>query len=414
MDLHNNLFYSYRGPIENDDDLERQLENNLTKALINTLKLGGESVWRPFLAELGLAGVPRDFLLQRSDIPGDAANKRHRILLGISKQGSAWLPGGNAVTTYESRPDAWVYGDGFAVLVESKVNGDFLPEQMQSHFKRLQQVGGTPPEIKLRTWKQIHSIFGNVLPNLKEAGSRLLVEQFVQFLEYCGMSGFTGFRREHFAYFVLHDDDDARRWVLEQVEDFATQVLASLSKVAPFYEYHEIGTLKRTDPYCWFAFGPRTYRNVTHQSTSLEANGLKVFVNAELKPATDRLKNVLYRSGEVLRNALQNLHSSGPFELVVLERKQRQASLYEYTPKLRIHSSMLAEVNTREVAWSAFCQTIQQLPLLQFSIERFVPPAKLLELSAYDPPRAVEYVVEILKRNHAVVSLLNEESANAK
>jgi hypothetical protein len=30
---------------------------------------------------------------------------------------------------YDSVPDAWIYGDGFAVLVESKVNGGFSPEQ---------------------------------------------------------------------------------------------------------------------------------------------------------------------------------------------------------------------------------------------------------------------------------------------
>ena len=70
MDLHHNLFYAYRGSNTDEADRDRQLENNLTKALINTLKLGGESVWRPFLAKLGIAGAPRDFLLQRRDLPG--------------------------------------------------------------------------------------------------------------------------------------------------------------------------------------------------------------------------------------------------------------------------------------------------------------------------------------------------------
>ncbi len=93
MDLHHNLFYGYRGPNTDDADRDRQLENNLTKALINTLKLGGETVWRPFLAELGLAGAPHDFLLQRHNVPGYAKNRRHRVLLGISKQKSTWSPG---------------------------------------------------------------------------------------------------------------------------------------------------------------------------------------------------------------------------------------------------------------------------------------------------------------------------------
>jgi hypothetical protein len=155
VDLHHNIFYSYRGPNIDGADRDRQLENNLTKALINTLCLGGEAVWRPFLAEFGLADAPSAaFLLQRRDLPsGRAANKRHRVLLGISKRKSVWSPDARAETTYESVPDAWVYGDGFAVLVESKVNdADFSPGQMQGHLARLQSSEPTPPKIALKTW----------------------------------------------------------------------------------------------------------------------------------------------------------------------------------------------------------------------------------------------------------------------
>ncbi len=75
---------------------------------------------------------------------------------------------------------------------------------------------------------------------LTDTSSRLLVKQFIEFLEYSGMSGFSGFRCEHFDYFVLHDDEDSRRWVLEQVKDFATQVQASLHRFAPFYDGYEL------------------------------------------------------------------------------------------------------------------------------------------------------------------------------
>jgi hypothetical protein len=71
VDLHHNLFYSYRGPNADDADHERQLENNLTKALINTLSLGEVAVWRPFLTDLGLPVAPHArFLLQRRDTCG--------------------------------------------------------------------------------------------------------------------------------------------------------------------------------------------------------------------------------------------------------------------------------------------------------------------------------------------------------
>jgi len=233
-----------------------------------------------------------------------------------------------------------------------------------------------------------------------------LVSQFIQFLEYSGMSEFTGFQPDHFHYFLLHDDDDARRWVRAQMEGFALQVQASLQAFASFYEACEVGVLKLADPYCWAAFGPLPprYRKVTHQTISLRANGLKVFVNTELKSASDRLKDVLRHQGNQLRVALQHLHEFSPFELVLQERVQRQASLFDYTPKMQLHSSMLVGA-TNNVAWEAFTQTVELLPLPYLRIERLLPAAKLIELSKCD--KAVQQVAEILRENHAVVEMLN-------
>ena len=113
---------------------------------------------------------------------------------------------------------------------------------------------------------------------MADASSRLLVSQFVEFLEYSDMTEFTGFRRDHFHYFLMHDDDDARRWVREQLESFARQVRTASRAFEPFYEAYEVGP-QAADSSCWVAFGPPTYRNVTHQTASLGSDGLRVFVN---------------------------------------------------------------------------------------------------------------------------------------
>jgi hypothetical protein len=406
VDLHHNLFYSYRGQNADSADRDRQLENNLTKALINTLSLGGDAVWRPFLADVGLpAATHVGFLLQRRDLPsGSACKKRDRVLLGISKLKSDWVPGPGSHPACASVPDAWLFGDGFALLVESKLSGDFSPDQMSAHLACL--GASTPPKFVKRTWGEIHSFFRALLPKMTDASSSLLVSQFVQFLEYSGMTEFTGFQPAHFNYFVMHDDDDARRWVREQMESFASQVQTSLQGFASFYEACDVGVLRLADSSCWAAFGPRSpeYRKVTHQTVSLRSDSLGVFVNTELRSATDRLKNVLTRSESEFREALQHLHGFDPFELVLQERIQRQASLYDYTPKMRLHSSMLVEA-TGDVAWRAFTQTANRLPLPYLRIERLVPATTLIELSECD--RAVQHVEEILKHNHAVVSLLN-------
>jgi hypothetical protein len=250
MDLHHNLFYGYRGP-GTDADRDQQLENNVTKALINTLRLGGTDVWRRFLAWVGITDArDAEFLLQRCHLPsGGAARRRRRVLLGISKGRSSWSPdacedmtssvaavssisdslGALADAPEGSRPHAWVYGDGFVVLVESKVgDNDFSPRQMAAHLARLGTAEQTRPKVVLRTWRDVHGFFHGLLPSLADTSSRLLVEQFIQFLEYSDMSGFTGFQREHFGYFLLHHDDDARRWVHGRVKDFAARVQTRL------------------------------------------------------------------------------------------------------------------------------------------------------------------------------------------
>jgi hypothetical protein len=126
-----------------------------------------------------------------------------------------------------------------------------------------------------------------------------------------------------------------------------------------------------------------------------------VFVNTELKNAADRLKDVLMHSESEFRGALQRLHEFDPFQLVLEERTQRQASQYDYTPKMQLHSSVLVE-STGDLAWGAFASTINRLPLPYLRIERLVPVVKLID------GKAVQQVEDILRQNHAVVSLLNE------
>ena len=129
-----------------------------------------------------------------------------------------------------------------------------------------------------------------------------------------------------------------------------------------------------------------------------------VFVNTELKSASDRLKNVLRHRGDEFRIALQHLHEFSPFELVLQERVQRQASLFDYTPKMQLNSSMLVGA-TNNVAWEAFIQTVDLLPLPYLRIERLLPAAKRIELSKCD--KVFQQVAEILRENHAVVEMLN-------
>ena len=76
------------------------------------------------------------------------------------------------------------------------------------------------------------------------------------------MGEFTGFKREHFDYFVLHDADDARLWVRDQITDFAAHVRTALRKSvdSSFYKHCQVGKMERSKSYCWVAFGPEPWK----------------------------------------------------------------------------------------------------------------------------------------------------------
>ena len=299
-------------------------------------------------------------------------------------------------------------GDGFAVLVESKVAGDFIDAQMCSHLARLRASGDGPPTVILKTWRDVHRLFRRLRPRLSGIPS-LLVGQLAEYLEYSNLSGFIGFRREHFDYFLTHDDEEARQWVKSQVEDLAQRIQMRLVAFDGFYESWDMGTLRKSDSYCWLAFGPAngSYRKVTHQSVAMSSNGIRVFVNAELKPAVDRIKQVLKQRSDLVYAALLKLHETEPFSLVLEERIQKQASIYEYTPKMRLHSSLITDQSVGGPAWTAFIDTVMKLPLPYVRVERLVKPAALLGASSGDEGAAIEMITDAMRQNHGVVQLLN-------
>ena len=125
MDFHQNIFFYYREPSKGDGRLERQAENNTTKALINVLEHASPLVRKEFLKWLGIRTSSSTifFQLQKATIGRYQIQKaRQKLMLGIA--------GGEAGDVQQlphvqpeghSLPDAGMYDENFVVLVESKL-----------------------------------------------------------------------------------------------------------------------------------------------------------------------------------------------------------------------------------------------------------------------------------------------------
>jgi hypothetical protein len=335
-DFHHNVFYYYKGAKETKEELyDHQLEDNTTKALTNTLIHTSPIVATKFLEEfLGLQGAGKlEIQLQKKTIGKEKISRRsQRLLFGLQQ---AEIQQDPLATNFvgpvegESRPDAWLYGEDYVVLVESKVGGTQLePEQMERHFQKLQVESLEQPKRTVRTWNQIHQFFVGMLSELNGM-DKWLVGQFTQYLEWKGMSEFTGFEEWIFDFFVHIDKDpETKRLVRDIMRSLAEKILRGpngLRDFAPsFYKEFHVGNFGAEDDHYWVAFGPGDpdFKQVAHQTISIYDYGLDVFVNVELLPAINRLRKKLQSEKRKFKEVVSALPE--PFTVQVEERKSRE------------------------------------------------------------------------------------------
>ena len=179
LDPHLNLFRKFGLSIG-----EKEYENNVTHALINTLRLSDPRVTRALLAQL----VPevRSISVDWTDIgwslqrpPRSPEGFQNRLVLGISVDGYVPQPGQSGIqksapenvnlkrcedvsTTPEEQvrgiPDAWIYTkqtDSLCVLIEVKTRGGIDPDQTSRHeATHFGERGATLRKLDLK-WREL-------------------------------------------------------------------------------------------------------------------------------------------------------------------------------------------------------------------------------------------------------------------
>lgn len=419
MVRYHNIFYYYRGAVLDDGrHRERQLENNTTKALINTLDHCDDRLAQSFLSWLGIpTQETAKFALQRKTI-GEPKLRRvvpeRRLLLGLtpdpSRDRAASSP--EASAQGDSLPDAWIYGDSFVVLIESKTAGALDESQMVRHAETLRGEPNHEVRRKEKTWEEVHGFFSNMkqASNLSDR-DEWLIGQFTEYLEWINMTGFTGFDREAFEHFVTQEDEDARAWVRDTMAAFADRIAGKLKSIDPFYESADVGRLELKQDHCWAAFGPseKRYRNWAHQTIALGAEGIAVFVNVELKPAIDRLRKKLRGDREAMRLAISGISIDRPVSIEVQERVQRQASLHDSFVIARLEDRYLRDPRIGADTFTYLETVLDKVRLPYLSVRTEINRGEVLKLSQSEEGRdLVSGVLRIMQAFHPLVTLINE------
>jgi hypothetical protein len=427
-DFHHNIFYYYRGYKQSkQDQYDQQLEDNTTKALVNTLKHCSPVIVLKFLEWLGIKATGKvEVELQKPTIgTEEIRRKSQRLLLGLvampEKSGDSICTKLEGPVSGDSRPDAWLYGEDFVVLIESKIGDATLElKQARRHFRKLQVDARQQPRCQVRTWAEVHQFFNTLLPELKDK-NKWLVEQFVQYLEWKGMTEFSGFDEGMFEFFV-HDEKDAdtKKWVRDTMGRFAEKVLYGPNGLqafnASFYESYHVGNFGFDDDHFWVAFGPAKFRKVSHQTISLYDYGLDVFVNVELSPAVNKLKEKIRGERQKFIEIISDLPE--PFRIQIQERKRRenQPRTYDYYIIATLEAGARKPYHPgpyglKDPQSSGFnyltTLLLEQIQYPCLSVRKRIDRKRVLELSKENKDTLVDEVVQIMKAFHPLVKFIN-------
>lgn len=225
------------------------------------------------------------------------------------------------------------------------------------------------------------------------------------------MAEFTGFNCEVFDYFIKHDDEEVRKWVKNIMKGFADKIQPELYKLDSFYDGYDLGRLELKHPYSWIGFGPenRAYRQWAHQTVAVSSNGIEVFINIELKSATDRLKQKIKQHKNIFREYLTNLVLVEPLWVQVEERKQKQAMVYDYNRIAKIEVDSLKNDEIGTCGFEYLEALLERLPYPYFSLRKLIDREEACRLSQIDQGKSlINEVVRICKEFQPIITFVNQ------
>jgi hypothetical protein len=208
---YHNCFYYFRGPTSKRKtaEVDTQLEDNTTKALINVLQHSAPELTTTFLRSVADQNVVpvmkfEYFLQRRPDSPAEM-----KLLLGLSNRGeidaSSWTAAGSG-----SRVDGSIHLPGvLTVLIETKIDDPLDGSQLQRHatdcgLPQAMFDGGRwvpPPEWRIRSWTQVYKWARRELDTTVGVPDRFLLGQLVEYLQLTGLAPTWSLRTEHFDLF---------------------------------------------------------------------------------------------------------------------------------------------------------------------------------------------------------------------
>ena len=320
---YHNVFYYYRGPttasVNEENRYHRQVEDNSTKALINTLELGGPALTRSFVRKFTGLTVTGDPAFSLQSGPSSPLVSEKRFLLGLSILGEI-----DQETMTEKphdgtgRVDAAIHVAGeLALFIETKTVERLDGRQLYRHAKdwdiatpaSSSGAWSPPSDWILVTWTDVWRWAQGERKESPEASvAHFVLDQFCDYLEILGFAPWAGFRPEDFDFFRAPSVEQLEilrnrmtgLWqrVLEELDEPAASLLLPI----------HVGRMGLETRQAW----AQTNRNVGWTNLTVELNELELQLN---------LVGWTADQANALERWLSRNRPPGGMELVAFERR---------------------------------------------------------------------------------------------
>lgn len=219
-----NIFYFYRGQNHLEKKADKQIEDNTTKALINTLEYSDKSLLHLFLSKLNIY-VDKDALPQFDMQVAEAF----------------------------SRPDAQIKIGKSDIYIESKVHAVLDKSQIINHLNSIGKsflIIITPresdhdiikeisnPQLRFITWENIYIQFSYYLMERKKESNHFILEQFLKYIESINMAPFNGFQKEDFDSFLNVEEDpknEIRSIIKNKFKKYLEEIQISIKPIPSY------------------------------------------------------------------------------------------------------------------------------------------------------------------------------------
>lgn len=237
----------------------------------------------------------------------------------------------------KSRPDAMIWCNDFAILVENKIYSGQFPSQIERHRKSLRRNEKESEKIEVieKSWiKDIYPTIKEIEEKTElsekkqeqESKEKFLLKEFKEYLEAIGLAPFEGFEKEDFL-----DEEKMKNKIKMLGEDVTEQLKKSpKGKHLKYSGMHKNG---------WYAFS-KSKESSDEVNFSIYGEGLDICVQLHLKINGDlgkELKKKLEKDGQrkdfdKLLIKLPNREDyNGEITIMGLEEFQRQYTGDLYT-----------------------------------------------------------------------------------